>query len=233
MVGAPPERPRALIADAAAPVRTGLRVALERDGFVIVAEAATAGIAVREALRLRPDVCVMDILLPGDGRSAVRAIKADVPRTTVVVLTGSEDREDLLGALRAGASGYLPKTTNLTRLPLAIRAALAGEAAIPRGLVMHIVDELRKSTAETQSMLAQAREHGLTPRECHVLILLARDLSTREIARHLGVADVTVRRHLSAIRRKLAVADRSAAIRELERWGATARDRAGSARAAP
>jgi DNA-binding NarL/FixJ family response regulator len=218
-----PPRPRAVICDAAAPVRVGVRLALERDDFVVVAEATTAGGTVEEVVRLRPDVCLMDILLPCDGIGAVRAIRGRAPETAVIILTTSSERDHVIAALRAGAAGYLLKTTDLTRLSLAVRGALAGEAAIPRVLVTHVIEELRGSEGQRASTLVHGGERGLTPRECQVLILLTRELPTREIASQLGVADVTVRRHVSEICRKLQVPDRTAAVREVERWAAEAR----------
>jgi DNA-binding NarL/FixJ family response regulator len=124
-------RPRVLIADDHPPTRAGVRLALERAGFIICAEAWTAARAVELAMQEQPDVCLLDVHMPGGGIAAAGAIAERVPATSIVMLTVSQEDEDLFNALRAGASGYLLKTTDPGRLPHALEGVLRGEAALP------------------------------------------------------------------------------------------------------
>ena len=125
-----------LIADDHAPTRADMREAVEQDDrFVVCAEAADGAGAVEAALRERPDLCLLDIRMPGSGIAATREITTRLPDTKVVMITVSLDDEDLLNALRAGAVGYLLKDIDPTRLPHALIDALNGGAAIPRRLV--------------------------------------------------------------------------------------------------
>ena len=129
-----------LVADDHAPVRAGVRRALERHGITVCGEAADARSALQLALQLRPDVCLLDIRMPGGGINAARAIADSLPGTAVVMLTISQDDEDLFGALSAGASGYLLKDIDPDRLPDALEGVLRGEAALPRVLVARLVE---------------------------------------------------------------------------------------------
>ena len=131
---------RVVIADDHPPTRAGIARALDGKGFVICAEAADASTAVAEALHHSPDVCLLDIHMPGSGVEAAAAISSKLPETSVIMLTVSRNDEDLFDALRAGASGYLLKDMNPDRLPDAIRGVLNGEAAMPRSLVAHLIE---------------------------------------------------------------------------------------------
>jgi DNA-binding NarL/FixJ family response regulator len=126
------ERIRVLIADHHPATRAGVRAVLEDDGFEVCAEAADAGAAVKAALRERPDLCLVDVQVPGNGIAATQAIVSSLPDTAVVMLSASHNDDDLFDAIRAGAVGYLPKGTRPERLPHALRGVLAGEAALPR-----------------------------------------------------------------------------------------------------
>jgi DNA-binding NarL/FixJ family response regulator len=136
-----------------------------------------------------------------------------LPRAKIVMLTVSDDDADLFAALRAGAHGYLLKTMNLQRLPDALEGVLSGEAAIPRTLVAHMLEQFRGHEPRWRRPVA---DHGLgqrlTSREWEVLALLAQQQSTGEIARRLMLSTVAVRVHIASIVRKLGVADRSAVI---------------------
>ena len=202
---------RVLIADDHPPTRLSVREALERDGCVVVAEAGDAPHAVAAAKEHRPDVCLLDIHMPGSGITAASAITEALPTTPVVMLTASLDDEDLYAALRAGASGYLPKTMDPDRLPAALRGVLAGEVAMPRWLVLKVVEQFRD--APRLVLRPSRRTSALTSREAEILALMSDGLSTSEIAKHLFVAPVTVRTHISTIVKKLRVPDRDAAIR--------------------
>jgi two-component system, NarL family, nitrate/nitrite response regulator NarL len=202
---------RVLVADDHPPTRRGVRQTLEQQGFLVCAEAASAEGAVEAALRERPDVCLLDVGMPGGGIRAAGEIAARLPATTIVMLTISDEEDDLLDALRAGASGYLLKDMDTEQLPVALWAALRGEAALPRRLATNLVQELRRRGGP-QLTMPDGRTVHLTPRELDVLELLREGLATAEIARRLFVAPVTVRRHVSAILEKLGVSSREEAV---------------------
>jgi DNA-binding NarL/FixJ family response regulator len=208
---------RVLIADKDAPTRAGVRVALEAGGFEVCCEAATASEAVSGALRDRPDICLLDVSMPGNGIDAARAIADKLPATAVLMLTGSGDDDALFAALRAGARGYLTKEIRPERLLDALEGVLDGEAALPGRLVARLVEEFRAQDERRNGVLPLARRAMLTDRECEVMRLLKEGLSTAEVAERLFVAPVTVRTHIAATVRKLRVADRAAAVRLLER----------------
>jgi DNA-binding NarL/FixJ family response regulator len=215
-----------LIADDHAATRAGVRAALERGGFVVCAEASNGPEAVEAALRERPDVCLLDVHMPGgDGIAAAGEIAARLPGTAIAMLTVSADEEDLFAAIQAGAVGYLLKDVDPERLPFALEGVLAGEAAIPRRLVGRIVAELGERRRR-RVPLARGGGAELTPREWEILELLHGGASTAEVAERLGVSQVTVRRHVSAVLGKLEVPDRGAAFALLDRLrGASARVR--------
>jgi DNA-binding NarL/FixJ family response regulator len=205
-----------LIADDHAPTRAGVRSVLEEGGFAVVAEAGSADAAVDRAVRERPDVCVLDISMPGGGIAAAARIAQQSPATAVVMLTVSREDEDLFGSLRAGALGYLPKDMDPGRLAAALRGVLSGEAALPRTLVARLVEEFRSAECRPWRRLVRRRGATLTAREWDVLELLREQLTTAEIAHRLGVSAVTVRRHVSSILAKLRVPDRWAMARLFE-----------------
>jgi DNA-binding NarL/FixJ family response regulator len=203
---------RVLIADAYAPVRLGLRVALEAAGFEIAGEASSRSGALALALAEAPDLVLIDLSLPGGALGATRAITVERPETAVVILATAGIPEDVLRAIRAGAWGYLLKDMDVERLAIAIRAVLDGEAAIPRALVGRLVEEIQDRARSRVLPLVRGQRVRLTPREAEVLDLMRHELPTREIARRLAISEVTVRRHASAVLRKLDVPDRRAAL---------------------
>ena len=206
---------RIVIADDHPPTRAGVRVALEDGGFTVCSEHGDATGAVRAALQERPDVCLLDVNMPGNGITAAARIHAALPETAVVMLTVSNDNNDLFDALRAGASGYLLKDTDPARLPYALRGVLEGEAALPRALVARLIDEFRDREQRRVSLLKR-RSVELTSREWQVLELLRTGLTTGEIADQLVISRVTVRTHVSAILKKLQVGNRKAALQLFE-----------------
>jgi DNA-binding NarL/FixJ family response regulator len=203
-----------LIADDHAPSRDDIQRALERgQRFSVCASVADAAAAIQAAVRERPDVCLLDIRMPGDGLAAAWEIAARMPEAKIVMLTVSEDDADLFAALRVGAHGYLLKTMNLRRLPDALEGVLSGEAAMPRALVAHVLEQFRGREPRWRQPVPDDSSGGrLTSREWEVLDLLAQGLSTSEIAQRLMLSNSAVRVHISATVRKLGVTDRAAAI---------------------
>jgi DNA-binding NarL/FixJ family response regulator len=205
---------RVLIADDHAPSRDDVRRALERDGrFDVCASAADAAEAIQAAVRERPDICLLDIRMPGSGLAAAWEIAARLPQTKIVMLTVSDDDADLLAALRAGADGYLLKTMNLQRLPDALDGVRSGEAAMPRALVTRLLEHFRGHEPRWRQLVTDdSFGRRLTSREWEILELLAQGLPTSGIARKLVLSASAVRVHIAAIVRKLGVRDRAAAI---------------------
>jgi DNA-binding NarL/FixJ family response regulator len=183
----------------------------------VVAEAATAEEAVAAALTHHPDVCVLEVGLPGSGIRAVRQISAALPATKIVMLSASERDEDLFGSLRAGADGYLVKTVSVSWLPDAIRGVVRGEAALSREMAARLIREFREGGQRRQlDVPALGRSVELTSREFEVLQRLRRRRRTAEIAAELGISEITVRRHISAALRKLQMPSRRGVIELLE-----------------
>lgn len=204
---------RVLIADDHAPTRADVRRALDADErFEICADTADAAGAVQAAIRERPDICLLDVSMPGGGLSAVWEIAARLPRTKVVMLTVSCEDADLFAALRAGAEGYLLKTMNFTELPDALHGVCSGEAAIPPMLVARVLKRFRTGEPRLRQPLDHKSGERLTSREWEVLELLAQRRSTAEIASGLVITASAVRAHITAVVRKLNVPDRAAAI---------------------
>lgn len=206
-----------LIADDHARTRAMVRGALERDvGFWVCAEAADADSAVLAAERAHPDVCLLDINMPGSGIATAARITAELPGTAVVMLTVSRQDDDLFDALRAGASGYLLKGLDEHSIPDALRRVIEGEATLPGSLVARLVEEFRDREYRRVAV-PDGPTARLTGREWDVLELMRKGSTTTEIAERLFVSQTTVRSHVSTILRKLGVSSRQAAIDLLER----------------
>lgn len=186
-------------------VREGLRTFLGlQDGIEVVGEAADGAEAVAEAERLRPDVVLMDLVMPKlDGVEAMRELRSRVPAARVIVLTSFLEDERLLPAIRAGAAGYLLKNVAPQELARAIRAAHAGETLIDPVVAARLVDALADG--------GERGEPELTPREREVLELIGRGFSNKRIALELGIAEKTVKAHVTHVLAKLGVADRTQA----------------------
>jgi DNA-binding NarL/FixJ family response regulator len=206
---------RVLIADDHAPTRDDVRRALTEGGLKVCAEAADAAHAVQFALETKPDICLLDLRMPGGGVAAAWEIAARVPTTRIVMLTVSDEDANLFAALRAGAVGYLIKDFELSSLPRTLRDVALGGAAIPRTLVARMVKQFHASDPRWRTTTVGGDgELGprLTSREWDVLASLADGLSTREIGRRLQLKPSGVRAHISALVRKLGVADREEAV---------------------
>ena len=207
--------PTVVIADDHQITRLGVRMALLGDGFDVVGEAEDSAGALSTVLAKEPDVCLLDIYMPGGGLEAAQAISDQAPATAVVMLTVSDSTEDILAALRAGAVGYLPKDTRPDRLAAALCGVLKGEAALPRTLVGRVLSEFRGLSTPTADPVRVGGVE-LTPRESEILRLLRVGKTTIEIGEMLSLSPITVRRHISSGVAKLGVADRDAALRAIE-----------------
>jgi two-component system, NarL family, response regulator LiaR len=195
---------RVLVVDDHAVVREGLRTFLSlQDGIEVVGEAGDGREAIAAAQRLRPDVVLMDLVMPRvDGVQAMRELRDHVPGARVIVLTSFLEDDRLLPAIRAGAAGYLLKNVEPSELARAVRTADAGEALIDPAVAARLVDALASD---------HRPEQPLTAREQDVLDLLARGYANKRIARELGIAEKTVKTHVSHVLAKLGVSDRTQA----------------------
>jgi DNA-binding NarL/FixJ family response regulator len=203
---------RVLIADDHVRTRAEVRKVLEASScFEVCADVSDADAAVEAARREKPDICLLDIRMPGNGIAATARIKAELPNTAIVMLTVSRSDDDLFDALRAGAKGYLLKGMSEDTLPDALERVLNGQASLPGNLVARLIDEFR-DRERFRVNLPGDRAVLLTPREWDVLELMRSGATTAEIAERLFVSPTTVRSHVSAILRKLEVDNRSAAI---------------------
>jgi DNA-binding NarL/FixJ family response regulator len=210
----PPDRiVRVLVADDHSIIRLAICDALG-DGFEVCAEAVDADGAVEAALREQPDICLLDVGMPGNGISAAARITAQVPRAAVVMFSARGDEETIFAAFRAGAVGYLRKEMRLSRLPAALLGVLNGEAAIPRDVTARLLGEYRRRGRVGALGHAVRGVANLSARETDVLELFLEGLGTDEIGRRLFLSPPTVRSHLAAVMRKLGVRGRDA-LREL------------------
>jgi DNA-binding NarL/FixJ family response regulator len=203
-----------VIADDHPRIRAQIRVALEADGCVVRAEAATAGEAIALTEEHRPDVALLDINMPGSGIRAAHTITSTLSPTCVVMLTQSSDDANLFDSLRAGAQGYVLKGGDPRELGAVLRGVLAGEAAIDPRLVTRILDEFR-APARPRFRRGSSAAGKLSAREWEVMELLANGASTDHVAQRLFLSPTTVRVHVSSVLRKLRVKDRESAFRVL------------------
>ncbi|MFD1212915.1 response regulator [Arthrobacter sp. GCM10027362] len=208
-------RLRVVMADDHAWIRGKVRQALEADGWEVRGEGATAQEAIQLAMEHRPDVVLLDISMPGNGIYAAQEISRTLPEAAVVMLTQSADDEDLFDSLRAGASGYLLKSTDPAVLADVLRGVLSGEAAMTPALVTRILQEFRAPSRRVLRRKSAAAAK-LTPREWEVMELLTQGLSTEDVANKLFVSPTTIRVHVSTVLRKLRVRDRESAFRVLK-----------------
>jgi DNA-binding NarL/FixJ family response regulator len=190
---------RILLADDHAVVRLGLRAMIDgQPDLQVVAEAETGAEAVARFLEHRPDLGVIDLLLPGlDGAEACEAIRRELPRARILIVSGSSGSEHIHRALKAGAQGYLLKASSPSTLLSGIRNALAGRRVVPPEVA--------------QGMADRAYQQDLSPRELDVLKLVVEGLSNKLIAGRLGLTEATVKTHVTHIFEKLGVEDRTQA----------------------
>ncbi len=194
---------RILIADDHSVVRQGLRMFLALDpDLEVVGEAADGAEALRLARELRPDVLLMDLLMPVmDGIAATQAVRQELPDTEVLALTSVLEDASVVGAIRAGAIGYLLKNTEADELRRAIRAAADGQVQLSPEAAARLMREVR----------APERPEALTERETDVLRLVAEGKANKEIAYSLRIGEKTVKTHVSNILAKLGVQSRTQA----------------------
>ncbi len=199
---------RVVIVDDHAVVREGLRTYLDlSDEIEVVGEARNGREAVDRARQLKPDVMLMDLLMPEmDGIAATRAVKEVSPETNVIVLTSFTDDEHIMPALRAGATGYLLKDVSANDLVRAIEGANKGQAQLHPDVARKLMEQVSQPASRQEPPGA-----ALTPRELEVLRLIASGMSNKEIARELVLNERTVKGHVSNILSKLGLADRTQA----------------------
>jgi DNA-binding NarL/FixJ family response regulator len=209
-----------IVADDQSAVREGLVLLLGTlPGIVVAGQAADGNAAVELVAATNPQVVLMDLNMPGaDGVSATRRITADHPGTRVVVLTTYADDESIIGALQAGALGYLTKDATRAEIGRAVLAAAAGQAVLDPGVQQRLLSAAARSAGLPGSPGAAEApgspgDGDLTPREAEVLRLIAAGASNREIARALFVSEATVKTHVNRIFAKTGSRDRAAAMR--------------------
>jgi len=230
------EPARIVVADDHPLFRSALRTLLEdSEEAEVVAEATDGKETLELSRRLRPDLVLMDVIMPKmDGVAATRAIKAELPRTVVLVMTASEDSEHLLSALRAGAGGYVLKSADPERITEAVRKALEGEFPLDQEAAKRLLLRLSQEKQEWQEERASsvpeaptitqgrgtppaAANRELSPREAEVLRLIAHGRTNEQIARELHLSSSTVKNHVGRILSKLGASDRTqAAIMAVE-----------------
>ena len=211
---------RVLVADDHAIVRRGICALLATEpGIEVAGEACDGHEAVAEVERLRPDVVLMDIVMPEmDGLEATRLITASQPDTRVLVLTSFGGDDQVFPAIRAGAQGYLLKDSRPQELVSAIRQVHSGESSLHPTVARRLLQELSPSSEGTDG-------EPLTPREVQVIQLVAQGYTNRQIGEELSISEATVRTHMSKILAKLNLGSRTqAALYALREGIATLHD---------
>jgi DNA-binding NarL/FixJ family response regulator len=206
---------RVLIADDQTLVRGGFRMILTKAGIEVAGEAADGLEAVTAARRLRPDVVLMDIRMPGiDGLEAARRVLADDPACRVLMLTTFDLDQYVYSALAAGASGFLLKDVTPEHLVASVRLVATGDALLAPSITRRLVE--RFAAADRVPGPPPAGAHAdlatLTPRELEVLTLMGKGLSNAELAYALTLSEATVKTHVARIFTKLALRDRAQAV---------------------
>lgn len=186
--------------------RSGIRSLLQRNPeFSVVGEAADGFEGVKRAQQLKPQVILLDLNMPGmSGVETLQLMRQDSPESAIVMLTVSEDAEDLSTALKAGASGYLLKNIDTEYLTRAIRRAAAGETVVAEAMTAKLVAQLQSGSAPPVA----SELDKLTPREREILDCLARGESNKGIARILDLAESTVKIHVQSVLKKLKLSSR-------------------------
>jgi len=218
---ATPKLIRILVVDDHSLFRRGLIALLAREpSLQVVGEAADAGQAQRQARQLQPDLILLDVDMPGvRGVDALPALREAAPAARVLMLTVSEDEQDLSTALRAGAAGYLLKSIEGDALSAAIARVMRGESVLASEMTGKLMDAFRDTSANAASAKGSAEAgsastahasalQSLSPRERDILRGIARGASNKEIGAELGIAETTVKIHVQHVLRKLGVSSR-------------------------
>jgi DNA-binding NarL/FixJ family response regulator len=200
---------RLLLVDDHEVVRLGLRALFDRTGTIhVVGEAGTMESAVAEAIRLKPDVILMDVRLPdGDGIEACRDIRAECPDTRVLFLTSYPDEAAVLSTVFAGAAGFLLKEIGRDALVHAVEAVARGQSIFDPATVQRMIDQMQPQSAEEKP----SPDDALSTRDERILALVAEGKTNKEIAVELGLSDKTIKNLLSVIFQKLQISRRSQA----------------------
>jgi DNA-binding NarL/FixJ family response regulator len=206
---------RILIVDDHPLTRDALTSLLTQQGFEVVGDAASGEEAILAARNSRPDLVLLDLTMPGmDGLTALPKIREEAPECEVVVLTASDAEENLLGAIRAGASGYLLKTESPEQIATFLRGVARGEAALSGGVAKRLLERVR--VGGRLDGIPEVITRTLSAREVEVLLLLDEHLGTDEIAQRLYISEHTVRSHVKSLLKKLGVSSRREALERLE-----------------
>jgi DNA-binding NarL/FixJ family response regulator len=200
----PGEPIRVLVADDHALFRRGLTIVLEAEGDIeVVAEAADGEAAVTKVGELAPDVVLMDIRMPHlDGLEATRRIRQAFPMTRIIVLTVSDEEDDLLDAVKSGANGYLLKEVSIEEVADAVRAVMGGHSLLSPAMAAKLITEFGSATAPPEQA-EPGSANRLTDQELEVLRRVARGLTNDQIATELGISESGVRNHVANILGKL------------------------------
>ncbi|TML72602.1 MAG: response regulator transcription factor [Actinobacteria bacterium] len=206
---------RILLVDDHPLTRSALSALLLQHGFDVVGEAADGKEAIAKAGALRPDLVLLDLSMPGvDGLTALPLLREAAPECEVVVLTASAVEENLLGAIRAGAAGYLLKSEPPARIVQFLRGVAQGEAALSGSVARRLLEQVRTNGGRGTGVPDEIAE-ALSARELEVLLLLDDHLGTDEIAKRLFISEHTVRSHVKSLLRKLGVSSRREALEAL------------------
>jgi DNA-binding NarL/FixJ family response regulator len=206
---------RILIVDDHPLTREALSSLLRAHDFEVVGCASDGEEAIVEAARLRPDLVLLDLSMPGlDGLGALPRLRESAPETEVVVLTASGTEENLLAAIRGGAAGYLLKTEPPERIAAFLNGVVEGEAALSGTIARRLLEQVRQGNGRDAGV-PDAIAASLSARELEVLLLLDEHLGTDEIAKRLFISEHTVRSHVKSLLRKLGVSSRRDALEQL------------------
>ena len=206
-----------LIVDDHPLTRSALSALLGQNGFSVVGEAADGEAAIEQARQLGPDLVLLDLSMPGmSGLDALPRLREAAPNAEVVVLTASGTEENLLGAIRGGAAGYLLKSEPPERLVEFLRGVANGEAALSGAVARRLLETVR-STGGLETGVPDSIAEVLSAREVEVLLLLDERLETDEVAKRLYISEHTVRSHVKSVLRKLDVSSRREALEKLAR----------------
>jgi DNA-binding NarL/FixJ family response regulator len=206
---------RILLVDDHPLTRSALSGLLTQHGFDVAGEASDGSEAIEAASRIQPDLILLDLSMPGmDGLTALPRLREAAPDCEVVVLTASGTEENLLGAIRAGAAGYLLKSEPPERIVDFLHGVANGEAALSGAVARRLLEQVREGGGRDAGV-PDAIAAVLSARELEVLLLLDEHLGTDEIAKRLFISEHTVRSHVKSLLRKLGVSSRREALEAL------------------